>query len=59
MQKQFKELNLDQSKLERSFQDYCKANGIEKYRLFVINKKLKRAEYVHDGKTVMLDFYFT
>jgi hypothetical protein len=58
MSSNFKELNLDRSRLKDSLDKFCQNNNIPKPEYSKVSTSTNRVKYDHDGGEVMVDFYF-
>jgi len=58
MSSNFKELNLDRSRLKEFLDKFCQNNNIPKPEYSEVSTSTNRVKYDHDGGEVMVDFYF-
>ena len=57
MSSDFKELNLDRTRLQESTRKFCEANNCQNYKYLSDKSSRHRAEYIQDGDKVIVDFY--
>ncbi|MBD2177980.1 type II toxin-antitoxin system RnlA family toxin [Pseudanabaena sp. FACHB-1998] len=58
MSSDFKELNLDRTRLKESLEKFCQINNIPSHQYSEVSKSTHRIKYQHEGCPVTVDFIF-